>query len=305
MDDQVYNEHKPLLNTKQTEPLSQKIRPDNPSGSFSTLLHNIQCLNLVSVSVNVSTNHEDDRNANQEDADREDALPEGSQITLDDTRVYASKGHDTVKRRYRDFGIPDLFSTLLRSFQIFNLVSVLVNVSTYRKDERKQDTAEKNERKVPDYYQAIFGREDKGEKPVEKELQAVLQSTTRYLPPSKIPILFRNQSSDQMEAFTISISQTYEEISAMITDLATSSPNCISGTPTHALDRPKVLEIDVEWNIGDKRDWPKRTRLTEKNCEAVLLLMERGMMGILDVRLGETDAKEVRELEEGELKNNL
>lgn len=309
-------EQRPLLTTIQQDHLPADTRPEESPGSFSTLLRNVQCLNLVSVSVNVSTNHHEERNRDQDD---------GSHTTSDVTAEKERQQHlekNGVQDTSPNSGLTGSFSTLLRNFQIFNFVSVLVNVSTNHEDERTSKSRSKDgKKKVPDYYQNIFGGEEKDENATKKE-QVLPSQQIRHLSPSKIPILFCLQNSDHIEAFTVSTSATYTDIVSTITELARSSPNCkisstehsssetrsIQQTSTEPLsteatsieptstkhasaasskDGKKVIEIDIDWDIGEGRDWPKRTRLTEGNFEAVLLLMERGMVGVLDVRMGE------------------
>lgn len=207
-----------------------------------------------------------------------------------------SKARTSDHEKCHSTGIPGGFSTLLRSFQIFNLVSVLVNVSINREDERKPEKKSRDARKTPDYYQDIFGQgnEDESEKAA-----VVDRSLPRQRPQIKrqglrIPILFRIEGSDRIEIFTASTSYTYVNLVAEISELASSSLNC---KHIEAVDEANVVEIDIDWDIGEGRDWPKRTRLTERNCEAVLLLMERGMMGVLEVKL--RDKREVEEEREG------
>lgn len=283
-------EQRPLLAVIQQDHLPAEARPEESPGSFRTLLRNVQCLNLVSVSVNVSTNHDEERSKEQDDGPN----------TTSDVTAGKERWQDLEKDELQDTppnsGLPGYFSSLLRSFQIFNLVSVLVNVSTNHEDERTSNSHNQGKKKVPNYYQNIFGEEKKSEE-ARKEPTIFRQAAT-HLSLSKIPILFRLQDSDYIEAFTVSTATIYADIVARITELARSSPNCkFSSTEPSSLPDAqdekntafgtRVLEIDIDWDIGEGRDWPKRTRLTEGNCEAVLLLVERGMMGVLDVRMGE------------------
>ncbi|QDS76979.1 hypothetical protein FKW77_005681 [Venturia effusa] len=280
-------EHSPLLALAEQDLQTSDTRPGKRTGSVSTGLQNVQCMNLVSVCVNVSTNREERKDGSSDN--RPHAKNKDPQLS----NTSNVRGISSIGGLF-----PKFFSTLLRNFQIFNLVSVMVNVSTNHEDEPLPKPSRKSEKKrCPDYYQDIFGEGGDKEGQDSSEKKSDMQSrkpTYRY--PSKIPILFRLHDSEYMETFTVTTSTTYADITSQILDLAKTSPNCIpSSTKCSPTTDPAiqallettshVLEINVDWDIGEGRDWPRRSRLTERNCEAVLLLMERGMMGVLDVRM--------------------
>lgn len=295
MHEQSIDEHNPLLASTQDDHSPAKTTPENSPGSFSTLLQNVQCFNLVSVSVNVSTNHDEGKHEEKDDRPRASSRPTA------ENEWRQRSNQNAVQDGRSNSGLLGSFSTLLRSFQIFNLVSVLVNVSTNHEVERTPKSSKKEGKKIiPDYYQNVFGKDATNEDEASPKELANSKGTTNYLAPSKIPVLFRIQNSDHIEAFTVCTATTYTDIISTIAELSESSPSCkpssterMSTTPettelsliTSPTVKARVKEIDIDWDIGEGRDWPKTTRLTEENCEAVLLLMERGMMGVLDVRI--------------------
>jgi len=194
------------------------------------------------------------------------------------TQVPQNRSQDT------NSGILRSFSTLLRNFQVFNLVSVSVNVLTDREDERMPEKPRKNETQPPDYYRDIFGesyhRVNKKALIHESESQ-IVASTEKG---EKIPIIFKLLNSDRHDLFTASTTTSYREIISKISELITSSPNYQRKEENNA-SKVEIEEINVKWECEDRRDWPEKTRLTKENCEAVLLVMERGRVGIFEIGL--------------------
>ncbi|TID20269.1 hypothetical protein E2P81_ATG07570 [Venturia nashicola] len=293
-------EYAPLLVSTSDDYFTSKTTPENSPGSFWTGLWNVQFLNLVSVSVNVSTNHEEERERGQEDRNKHTGSPE---LQASKERRQQAKNNGLQDSPSND-GPQGSFSTLLRSFQIFSLVSVLVNVSTNHEDERTIKSNSKGKKKVPDYCRNIFGEEGKIEEGMGRTL-AISHAQKTHFETSRIPILFRLRDSDRTEALTVSSATTYTDLVTQISELAKSSPNCDISSTIHAplpnaQDREdvysgiKVVEIDMDWNMGETTDRSQRTKLTEENCEAVLLLIERGMTGVLDVKIEERKEEEGR-----------
>ncbi|KAE9967937.1 hypothetical protein BLS_006106 [Venturia inaequalis] len=278
--DYASEEKAPLLTSMENDNLASSMTPEHSPTSFWTGLRNIQCLSFVSVSVNVSTNHDEER--------EDDGQKTNSYLLAEKERQQQQqqpKSNEQQKLSSND-GPQGSYSTLLQSFQLFNLVSVLVNVSTNHEDERKVKPDNREKKKVPDYYQDIFGGDTKLDTGVKKNQAS---SHQQYHSSSKIPLLFRLRGSDRVEAFSVSTATSYADLISMIEMVAKSSPNCETSSFSGGNEeesRIKVQEIDVEWDIRDGGDRPRKTRLTEGNCEAVLLLMERGMLGELVVKMG-------------------
>lgn len=294
--DHISEEHNPLLAPTADDHLTSETAPRFLPGSFWTGLRNVQCLNLVSVSVNVSTNREEDRGHDEDDSQK--SRPS---LTTEKQRQQQSTSN-TLQTSHTNDEPRGSFSTLLRNFQIFNLVSVLVNVSTNHEDERRVKPEKKEKKKkVPDYYRDIFGDQEKvGSEKGEKS--AIHLQDEKYLPTSKIPIMFRIRNADRVEACTVSAASSLTDLMSRIEGLAKSSPNCgTSALLPNAREGKdwesgiKVREIEVVWNIGEERNGFERTILTEENWEAVLLLMERGMMGILNVEVEKTGEEGVQD----------
>lgn len=277
--DYASEEKAPLLHSMENNDLASSKIPEHSPNSFWTGLRNIQCLSFVSVSVNVSTNHDEER---EDDGQKTNS---NSSAEKERQQQQQPKSNEQQDLSSND-GSQGLYSTLLQSFQLFNLVSVLVNVSTNHEDERKVKPDNREKKNAPDYYHDIFGEDTKLDTGVKKN-QAI--SHQQHHSSSKIPLLFRLRGSDRVEAFSVSTATSYADLVLAIEMVAKSSPNCETSSFSGGNEgdsRIKVQEIDVEWDIRDGGDGPKKTRLTEGNCEAVLLLMERGMLGELVVKMG-------------------
>jgi hypothetical protein len=284
--DNAIEERKALINPTTSYIALLSLPPVAP-GSFSTLLRNIQFFNLVSVSVNVSINHEDeqkpDKNKNNEKEGRdyyEDTFAGKGDEMSDETALHPTSSN-------KESSVSGSFSTLLRNFQFLNLVSVSVNVSTNHEDERKPEKPRKNERQVPDYYRDIFG----GPNDETSEKTADHRSETRNWikeeeKAKKIPIMFTLPNTSHHDLFTVSTTTSYNEVLVRISDLINSSPNCeLQSRISEGDGVPKIAEINVKWDIANEKNWPEKSKLTEENCEAVLLVMERGRAGVFEVAL--------------------
>jgi len=203
------------------------------------------------------------------------------------------------------------FSTFLRNFQLLNLVCVSVNVSTNHEDGPVPLKSMKTEKRAMDYHRDIFG-EPTGETSEDTLVNGfVVQTPNKPTSSStcvatRIPLLFNVMPSDHHEIILVSTTSSYEEILVIIGALVVSSPNCADCNTRQEKDGvPKVGEINVKWDIGTGNIWAtKKTKLTEENCEAVMLMLERTgktKINVLEVRLQKfEDGDDLEEKETGE-----